>query len=402
MPGKRGRPITIQSNDPSILRRREKTAERVRRYFERRRAERDNESKIVGAQSGQGGSDITPAPTPASIEIERPVSVVTLHSSASSSPQVSETPRNQGATRAWLGERDDDNNALQNGHDIATRDTQAIGYARVTTPNLEDNAVRRINAEHARDSTHQYDEPDRQGCDVDIETSIQSGQDEQAHSENQNSLLRRRQLAALRQRRFRDRQRTLRGLPPVIRKKKHQHMERLIDSTTGLDDQGESLIPTQPDNRNCEGQRPRLSHGHATIVPSRARTSQRTPDRPYVATNEAQRLGNTAACASDPQSCRCETSTYFSHPSTSENVGANTEDPSVRGSQAGDVRESGRGYNLDTHTSVSCEENQRHQSASASSVNNESLWNDPVKPSARRATAKKLCDQMLYGFQGCS
>jgi len=30
------------------------------------------------------------------------------------------------------------------------------------------------------------------------------------------------------------------------------------------------------------------------------------------------------------------------------------------------------------------------------------LLNDPVEPSARRATAKKLCDQMLYGFQGCS
>ena len=42
MPGKRGRPITIQSNDPAIIRRREKTADRVRRYNERKRAERDH------------------------------------------------------------------------------------------------------------------------------------------------------------------------------------------------------------------------------------------------------------------------------------------------------------------------------------------------------------------------
>lgn len=47
MSGKRGRPISIQGSDPAIIRRREKTAERVRRYVERKRTERKNNVQII-------------------------------------------------------------------------------------------------------------------------------------------------------------------------------------------------------------------------------------------------------------------------------------------------------------------------------------------------------------------
>lgn len=51
MSKKRGRPISILGDDPAIVRRREKTAERVRRYLERKRATRQGQNRQGPAQN---------------------------------------------------------------------------------------------------------------------------------------------------------------------------------------------------------------------------------------------------------------------------------------------------------------------------------------------------------------
>lgn len=102
MPGKRGRPITIQSNDFDIVRRREKTAERVRRYHERKRAERDSAVTLVALQTN-------PAERNAVLRLGgEGWSTSAAHSQLSASPEsrLNETLRDQEATQ-WQSEKTD-------------------------------------------------------------------------------------------------------------------------------------------------------------------------------------------------------------------------------------------------------------------------------------------------------
>lgn len=246
MPGKRGRPITLQSNDPAIIRRREKNAERVRRYLERKRADRDNAVRAVALQTSSFDHNAISTPE------EEGWPTLAAHSQSTALPdsRLNETPQNQEAVHWQLEQAYHIEPSLQcNGVSVNTRGGHASEHDKAITSDLEDTTVHTVQTEQSQEPTRRYDEPERQDCAVDVVMSIRSRQEEQMNAVKQQSLLRRRQLAAVRQRRYRNRQRILQGFPLRIREENLQHGETLIDFATNIDDQAENMILTQPHKR---------------------------------------------------------------------------------------------------------------------------------------------------------
>lgn len=58
MPQKRGRPVSVATNDPVVLRRREKTAARVKRYYDRQRAAATQLRPTVAAQIHESDQNV--------------------------------------------------------------------------------------------------------------------------------------------------------------------------------------------------------------------------------------------------------------------------------------------------------------------------------------------------------
>ncbi|TKA66309.1 hypothetical protein B0A55_10720, partial [Friedmanniomyces simplex] len=98
MPRKRGRPVSIESDDPTIVRRREKTLERTRRYHARKRAARDEAIRSSQAQVEQIERVVTlpsiqedeeAATTLLALAVRRPQGVDLDDDSAGSAPERS-------------------------------------------------------------------------------------------------------------------------------------------------------------------------------------------------------------------------------------------------------------------------------------------------------------------------
>lgn len=377
MPGKRGRPITIQSNDPAIIRRREKTADRVRRYNERKRAERDHALTLATSQA----CSIEHNETSTFRGNESPSPVAHSQLSHVLESEHHETPQRWGASR-WQPEQVNytETSLERDSADLDPQDGSNGRCDAAVTIHPEDTTIRTFNVDQSPDLAERYSGPDTQACAAGAEVLICSQQEEVTNEVKQQLLLRRRQLAAARQRRYRDRQRILQGLPPRSREEDLQPGETVVDFTDCVDEEAPNMIHSQPDQH----------------IPGIRRGLYRRPDR----ANEVQRPSSSTVRATNVQSCLYKPAIHTTIPPEITYAGADTEHLSARAALVEAVRERGQDETQRPHMNISRQEGE--QVASMFPISAGTLSINRGETSALVHTARKLYDQLIYGFRGCS
>lgn len=373
MPRKRGRPITIQGNDPAIIRRREKTAERVRRYNERKRADRVNALTMTTSRTGPGKHNTALAPR----RDDSSVLMACSQLSALTESQSDETSNRPGASQ-WQSEQVDciESSSQHDGVDIDRHDGCTGRYDTAVTMNLEDTTTSSIHIERSPDFAQRHNGLETQAYPTNAETVIPSRQEEVTDEVKQQLLSRRRHLAAARQRRYRDRQRILQGLPPRHQEDNLEHGETVISFAERVDNETQNTILSQPDSWSS-GIRQDLGSQNGTE-------------------DEAQTTASSTVRNNNAQSCSHGSVIHVGMPSESTDLEADTEDFS----ECANVVERGQGRSQRANNIIDHHEGQ--QFLSIPPVGDKSLLVDPSDTSATLCTAQKLYDQLVLGFQGCS